>query len=561
MGRLGSFSGKIVKSIGFRLTLFLAAGFALYMVMAALSIQALLRQTEGLKELSGLHYERALTAAELSRDAEVIAAQTFESILSTNRSVSQEGAVDQDLVDLYRYVRKQLTATNEKEQGYLDEIDLWQKPYFSSLEKLAQRLEEERLLMQQEQDLLDDLQKLSDQLPEGSGSTTSRLLAQQIINTCLIALKAEKNGQLHRLEKSAETYLKQLPDARQLSQQLQSLINRTFHLRKPLILSHRATLASAREARLYSQRLTTSSYNYFQSLKNTAHLAARDYESSAQRAFIMVGVFSVIFLISILAMVVFIRRRLVERLDHLSDTMSAHVAGDPKEIPTDGEDEISVIGQAFEVFVNARNTAEQRLNQAQEETEKANQQLRKLNRQLLVLSETDPLTGVANRRYFDQKLQDHWQMTLNLRQPLALIMCDIDRFKTYNDHFGHQAGDECLKKVASTLDGIVHRFPDTLLGRYGGEEFILLQGRSSQEQIFQLAEAMRSAIIEQEISHPDSEHGIVTLSLGTAIIQPDSHRSIDQLIQLADDALYQAKEIGRNVTVSAKPDLPLETSS
>lgn len=560
MGRLGSFSGKIVKSIGFRLTLFLAAGLALYLVMAALSIQALLQQTEGLKELSGLHYERALTAAELSRDAEVIAAQTFESILSTNRSVSQEGAVDQDLVDLYRYVRKQLTATNEKEQGYLDEIDLWQKPYFASLEKLAQRMEEERLLMQQEQELLSDLQKLSEQLLQSPLSYQSSLLAQQIINTCLIALKAEKNGQLFRLEQSAEKYLAQLSGTSSLTQQLASLISRTFDLRKPLILSHRATLASAREARLYSQRLTTSSYNYFQSLKNTAHLAARDYEASAQRAFMMVGVFSVIFLISILTMVVFIRRRLVERLDHLSDTMSAHVAGDPKAIPTDGEDEISVIGQAFEIFVDARNTAEQRLNQAQEETEKANQQLRKLNRQLLVLSETDPLTGVANRRYFDQKLQDHWQMALNLRKPLALIMCDIDRFKAYNDHFGHQAGDECLKQVASTLDEIVHRFPDTLLGRYGGEEFILLQGSSSEEQIFQLAEAMRTAISEQRLQHPDSEHGIVTLSLGTAIIQPDSYSSIDQLIQQADDALYQAKTKGRNLTISAAPSVRLETS-
>ncbi|MFG1488254.1 diguanylate cyclase [Oceanospirillum sp. HFRX-1_2] len=560
MGRLGSFSGKIVKSIGFRLTLFLAAGLAVYLVMAALSIQALLQQTEGLKELSGLHYERALTAAELSRDAEVIAAQTFESILSTNRSVSQEGAVDQDLVDLYRYVRKQLTATNEKEQGYLDEIDLWQKPYFASLEKLAQRMEEERLLMQQEQELLSDLQKLSEQLLQSPLSDQSGLLAQQIINTCLIALKAEKNGQLFRLEQSAEKYLAQLSGTSSLTQQLASLISRTFDLRKPLILSHRATLASAREARLYSQRLTTSSYNYFQSLKNTAHLAARDYEASAQRAFVMVGVFSVIFLISILTMVVFIRRRLVERLDHLSDTMSAHVAGDPKAIPTDGEDEISVIGQAFEIFVDARNTAEQRLNQAQEETEKANQQLRKLNRQLLVLSETDPLTGVANRRYFDQKLQDHWQMALNLRKPLALIMCDIDRFKAYNDHFGHQAGDECLKQVASTLDEIVHRFPDTLLGRYGGEEFILLQGSSSEEQIFQLAEAMRTAISEQGLQHPDSEHGIVTLSLGTAIIQPDSYSSIDQLIQQADDALYQAKTKGRNLTISAAPSVRLETS-
>lgn len=557
MGFLGKFSARVLQSIGFRLTLFLVAGLILYLVVAALSIQALLQQTDGLKELSGLHYERALTAAELSRDAEVIATQTFESILSTNRSVSQEGAIDRDLVDLYHYVRKQLTATNEREKGYLDEIDLWQKPYFASLEKMALRMEEERRLLQQEQELITDLQKMSTQLlrlqhQSGLFSETAIILGQQIINTCLIALKTERNGQLHRLEQSVEGYLEQLSDHPDLTKQLEPLTDRTFDLRKPLILSHRATLASAREARLYAQRLTTSSYNYFQSLRKTAHLAARDYETSAQRAFIMVGLLSAIFLVSILVMVVFIRRRLVERLNHLSDTMSAHVAGDPKTIPTEGNDEISVIGQAFEVFVNARNTAEQSLNQAQEESEKANQQLRKLNHQLLVLSETDPLTGVANRRYFDQKLQDHWQMGLNLRQPLGLVMCDIDRFKAYNDHFGHQAGDTCLKKVSSTLDNIIRRFPNTLLGRYGGEEFILLMGNASPEQIEQLAEAMRAGIMEQQLEHPGSEHKVVTLSLGTAIIQPDSHASIDQLIQLADDALYEAKAKGRNQIVAAE---------
>ncbi len=551
MGHLGSFSGKIIKSIGFRLTLFLIIGLALYLVMAALSIRALIQQTDGLKELSGLHYERALTAAELSRDAEVIAAQTFESILSTNRSVSQEGAIDQDLMELYHYVRKQLTATNEEEQGYLDEIDLWQKPFFESLETLAQRMEEERLLMGQEQVLLNQLQNAAQEQPLQTMPLKAQLLSQQVISTLLIALKSERNGQLHRLQKITEDSLEQLAAYPEQLTRLQSLASQTFELRRPVILSHRATLASARKSRLYSQRLTTSGYNYFQSLKKTAHLASKAYETAAQKAVIVVGIFSVVFLTSILAMVIFIRRQLVERLNHLSDTMSAHVAGNPKKIPTMGDDEISVIGQAFEVFVDARNTAEQRLNQAQEETEQANQQLRKLNRQLLVLSETDPLTGVANRRYFDQKLQDYWQVCLNLKQPLALVMCDIDHFKTYNDHFGHQAGDICLKKVASALDQTVHRFPDTLLGRYGGEEFILLQADSSQKDIFELAEAMRQAVAEMQLKHPDSEQGIITLSLGVAVLLPDEKSSVDQLIRIADDMLYKAKDQGRNCTLQS----------
>ncbi|OOV88712.1 GGDEF domain-containing protein [Oceanospirillum linum] len=562
MGHLGRFSGKIIRSIGFRLTLFLVIGLALYLVMAALSIQALVQQTDGLKELSGLHYERALTAAELSRDAEVIAAQTFESILSTNRSVSQEGAIDQDLMELYHYVRKQLTATNEEEQGYLDEIDLWQKPFFASLEKLAQRMEEERLLMGQEQALLNQLQSAAQERPPGTAPLKAQLISQQVISTLLIALKSERNGQLHRLQRSAESSLEQLVDYPKQLAKLQPLVSRTFELRRPVILSHRATLASARKSRLYSQRLTTSGYNYFQSLKKTAHHAAKAYEASAQQAVIVVGVFSIVFLSSILAMVIFIRRQLVERLNHLSDVMSAHVAGSPRKIPTNGDDEISVIGQAFEVFVDARNTAEQRLNQAQEETEQANQQLRKLNRQLLVLSETDPLTEVANRRYFDQKLQDYWQMCMNLEQPLALIMCDIDHFKTYNDRFGHQAGDLCLKKVASALDKTVHRLSDTLLGRYGGEEFILLQANTSQEQIYELAETMRQAVAKMQLKHPDSEQGIITLSLGIAVLLPDGKNSVDQLIRIADDMLYKAKDQGRNCTLQTVPseDIKLRPS-
>lgn len=548
MGRFGNFSKHIIKSIGFRLTLFLGGGLSLYLIVAALSIYTLMQQTQGLKELSGLHYERALTAAELTRDAEVITAQTFESILSTNRSATNEGALDQDLVDLYHYVRRQLTATTEEEQGYIDEIDLWQKPYFASLEQLAQRMEQERRLADQEQELLSDLQRVSAQL-----NTNDRIAAQaqSVINACLSALKAEKNGQLFRLEQSARQQLTRLEGQAALHQRLNTLTERTFNLRKPMILSQRATLAAAREARLYAQRLTTSSYNYFQSLKATAHKASRSYESAAQKALMMVGLFSVIFLISILLMVIFIRRQLVERLDHLSDIMSAHVAGDPKTIPTDGVDEISVIGQAFEVFVKARNNAEEKFHQAQAETEQANQQLRRLNRQLLVLSETDPLTKVANRRFFDQRLQDHWQIALKLNQPLALIMCDVDQFKQYNDHYGHQAGDLCLQKIANVLNNIAKRSPDTLLGRYGGEEFILIQANATAEQALALAEELRLAVIAQQLPHEKTPEQVVTLSLGVASLQATEQHSTDLLIHQADDALYAAKDQGRNRSACA----------
>ena len=562
MSRFEYLTKHIVSSIGFRLTLLLAGGLALYLIVAGFSISALLQQKQGLKELSGLHYERALTAAELSRDAEVIAAQTFENILSTNRSVTQEGALNQDLVDLYHYVRNQLTATNEIEQGYIDEIDRWQKPYFESLDKLALRMEEERRFAEQEQALLLKLIQTNKQIQTSLShqqeslsytiDTQDLLAAQNIINTCLIALKSEKNGQLHQLQQQANQILSnQLMGQPKLQRKLSLLVQETFDLRKPLTLSHRATLSSAREARLYAQRLTTSSYNYFQSLKSTAHKAARNYEQAVQHALILVAFFSILFLISIFLTVMFIRRRLVDRLDHLSDIMSAHVAGDPKAIPTQGDDEISVIGQAFEVFVDARNHAEQRLNQAQTDTQQANNQLRRLNRQLLILSETDPLTETANRRYFDQRLQDNWQIALNLQQPLALIMCDIDQFKSYNDHYGHQAGDICLKQIAKTLTQVVKDIPDSLLGRYGGEKFIILTPDSTEEQAAGIAEKLRLAIIDMQLKHEGSEYQVVTLSLGVSSTIPSNEKTLDRLIQQADNALYKAKGYGRNRTAKA----------
>ena len=561
MSRFEYLTKYIVKSIGFRLTLFLAGGLALYLIVAGFSIAALLQQKQGLKELSGLHYERALTAAELSRDAEVIAAQTFENILSTNRSVTKEGALNQDLVDLYHYVRRQLTATNEIEQSYIDEINRWQKPYFESLDKLALRMEEERRFAEQEQALLLKLIQTNNQIQNPlnhqnslshSIGTQDLLAAQNIINICLIALKSEKNGQLHQLQQQANQILSnQLINQPTLQHKLSLLVQETFDLRKPLILSHRATLSSAREARLYAQRLTTSSYNYFQSLKLTAHKAARNYEQAVQHALILVAFFSILFLVSIFLTVTFIRRRLVDRLDHLSDIMSAHVAGDPKTIPTQGDDEISVIGQAFEVFVDARNHAEQRLNQAQTDTQQANNQLRRLNRQLLILSETDPLTEIANRRYFDQRLQDNWQIALNLQQPLALIMCDIDQFKSYNDHYGHQVGDICLKQIAKALTQIITGIPDALMGRYGGEEFIILIANSTEEQAADIAEKLRLAIIDMRLKHEDSEYQVVTLSLGVASTVPSNEKTLDRLIQQADNALYKAKGYGRNRTAKA----------
>ena len=558
MSRKNSLYQQLISSIGLRLTLFLGVGLCLYLLTAGMGIYALLQQSQGLQELSGHHFQRALIAAELSRDAEVIAAQTFENMLSSDRSASQEGVLDQDLIDFYRSSRERLSASTDQEQTYLDEIDLWQKPYFASLKQLAVRMEEERELVDQEQALLNQLQTLSQQLHQEVEQQSVRaaadhhlMEAQHILNLCITALKADRNGQLFRLQQDALSQLATLQKDGPLHDRLLPLVSRTFSLRKPLILSQRATLASAREARLYAQRLTSSSYNFFQSLKKTALQAATDYQQAARNALLLVGVVSTVFLASVLLMVVFIRRHLVQRLHNLSDVMSAHVQGDPVPVPREGNDEISTIAEAFEVFVKARYSAEQRLKQSRQEAEQANQQLRRLNQQLLQLSETDPLTQVANRRYFDQRLQESWQLARRLNQSVGLIMCDIDFFKRYNDHYGHHAGDRCLQLVADTLRQVAESQPQTLIGRYGGEEFILLQNNSSDRQIRQLADALRLAVQQLGLEHTSADNGQVTLSTGCTLIGGEQLQGqSEQLILEADKALYQAKEQGRNCSVT-----------
>lgn len=159
----------------------------------------------------------------------------------------------------------------------------------------------------------------------------------------------------------------------------------------------------------------------------------------------------------------------------------------------------------------------------------------------------DALTGIYNRRAFDKKLQDDWLGCLNQDLPLSVVLLDIDYFKRYNDCYGHQAGDQCLKQVASCLPQ-----PDTnkFAARYGGEEFALILPGCSLEQAVQEAEAIRQAVEYLRLSHVESEASSwVTVSLGVACGRPTQLANSSQLVLSADQALYQAKSQGRNCVV------------
>ncbi|MDT8377081.1 MAG: diguanylate cyclase, partial [Mariprofundaceae bacterium] len=173
-------------------------------------------------------------------------------------------------------------------------------------------------------------------------------------------------------------------------------------------------------------------------------------------------------------------------------------------------------------------------------------ELARLNRHLEKLSFQDGLTGIANRRMFDQILEREWSRAQRHRQPLSLIMIDIDYFKQYNDHYGHQQGDNCLQQVARVLNGISQRAVD-LVARYGGEEFVMLLPETDIEQATRLAEKCRNKIIEQRLPHPSSQAGdVVTISLGVSALTPSAETPPSALINAADRLLYTAKKNGRN---------------
>lgn len=181
-----------------------------------------------------------------------------------------------------------------------------------------------------------------------------------------------------------------------------------------------------------------------------------------------------------------------------------------------------------------------------QERHKAQQALEALNQQLKQLADLDSLTQVANRRCFDFHLQQAWQRSLQEQQPIALVLFDVDYFKRYNDCYGHQAGDICLLRVAQTADHWM-KSESNLVARYGGEEFAIILPNTNIIKAVAIAEKLRHAIRQLEIPHQQSDvSSVVTISLGIASLIPTLHDQPDTLITLADQALYDAKQQGRN---------------
>jgi len=188
--------------------------------------------------------------------------------------------------------------------------------------------------------------------------------------------------------------------------------------------------------------------------------------------------------------------------------------------------------------------------QREQELLEVTRQLEEANENLKRLSFLDGLTGIANRRRFDEVLQKEWMRAKRERKPISLVIIDIDFFKKYNDTYGHLSGDDCLKKVASTLCGKLRR-PADLAARYGGEEFATILPNTGINGALAIAEKLRRSIEELQIPHISSSVcSYVTVSAGVSSIIPERNSQPNCLVEAADKALYQAKQNGRNKVVS-----------
>ncbi len=167
------------------------------------------------------------------------------------------------------------------------------------------------------------------------------------------------------------------------------------------------------------------------------------------------------------------------------------------------------------------------------------------NQELKRLSASDGLTGIANRRFFDEFISREWRRARRSEKEIAILMCDVDHFKRYNDTYGHQAGDECLRQVATAIEKQLDRGSD-IAARYGGEEFAVILPETSGGGALMVAEKIRHAIHQLNISHATTPLGRVTLSIGVAVGVPDADQSHEQLLEAADRALYCAKHEGRD---------------
>ncbi len=259
----------------------------------------------------------------------------------------------------------------------------------------------------------------------------------------------------------------------------------------------------------------------------------------------------------------YVNRQLLARLSWLSTAMQGVAAGRlDVRLPPAGPSELGRLGAALRRF---RDTAAEsrdreadlkasnhRAKLAMEALEAKTAELEIANSKLTELSIRDPLTGLFNRRRFDEALELEWARAGHGGKAVALIILDVDYFKGYNDRYGHQAGDECLKKLATVFMAHARRAGD-VAARYGGEEFCMVCPYTDMSKAMVLAGSIHKTVLDLKLPHEGSPFGALTVSIGYAAAVPDGKCTSEELLNAADGALYVAKTTGRNCVREANP--------
>lgn len=198
--------------------------------------------------------------------------------------------------------------------------------------------------------------------------------------------------------------------------------------------------------------------------------------------------------------------------------------------------ELRAVNQNLDDLVKKRTEA---LDKSRSELEKANHTLEQMARK-------DPLTGIWNRRHYDEAIEIEWRRGLRSQKPITLMILDIDNFKQYNDCYGHVAGDECLIKIAQAVHALFRRSGDLTI-RFGGEEFVVVMPAAEKDEATKMADEILERIAQLNIPHERSPViSRVSVSIGVTSMVPEHHHSFEELLLTADKALYQAKSAGRN---------------
>lgn len=241
-------------------------------------------------------------------------------------------------------------------------------------------------------------------------------------------------------------------------------------------------------------------------------------------------------------------RRIAAPVEHISQRADQLALGE-LEAAIEHKSAIREVNQLGISFGRMANELRQLIGTLESRVAERTEALSRANAELESLSMQDGLTAIPNRRHFDQTLEHEWQRARREQTPISLVLCDIDHFKLFNDHYGHQRGDEALRRVARCLAESLNRPADTA-ARYGGEEFVIILPNTAIEGARNVAERARQRVYSVGMPRDDVDDiDRVTISLGVASVVPAGNSTPEQLIELADQNLYEAKHQGRNRSV------------